>query len=76
MHSRSVGWQIAAPTRSKLSPAEQRAVVTDITLAPGDIWHNFKTLFYLEVLVDITGWSEVVGIEFRTAKEQVIFPEE
>jgi hypothetical protein len=35
--------------------------------------HTFKTTFHLDVIRDITGWKDMFGIEFRTARQQIFF---
>jgi hypothetical protein len=54
----------------------QRGEVTDITQRPKDPVHNFKTLFYVEVIKTLTGWSNVAGREYSspTAQEVVTPP--
>ena len=54
----------------------QRAEVTDITQRLKDPVHNFKTLFYVEVIKALTGWSNVAGREYSspTAQEVVTPP--
>jgi hypothetical protein len=51
---------------------ERKIIITDITMRPGNAWHNFKTQFYVEVMKSITGWDDVFGIEWRTSLEQTI----
>lgn len=48
----------------------RRAVVTDITQRLEDPFHNFKTLFYVEVVKELTGWSDVAGLEYSSPTEQ------
>jgi hypothetical protein len=65
-----------APVQSKrpdlieVFPTEPRSEVTDITQRPFDPSHNFKTKFYVEVVKALTGWSDVVGLEFRSVQSQ------
>jgi hypothetical protein len=51
---------------------DQRAEVTDITQRPGDPVHNFKTLFYVEVIKALTGWTNVTGNEYNSPTNQRI----
>lgn len=46
--------------------------VADITQRPFDPTHNFKTEFYVEVVKEITGNPNVIGLEFHTARRQKI----
>ena len=65
-----------APVQSKppdlieVFPTESRSEVTDITQRPFDPSHNFKTRFYVEVVRALIGWTDVVGLEFRSVQSQ------
>jgi hypothetical protein len=55
----------------------QRGEVTDITQRPGDPVHNFKTLFYAEVVEALLGWTNVTGREYSSPTNQrVLTPSE
>lgn len=60
------------PDQIELFPGEQRALVTDVTLRPNDPWHNIKTMFYREVVAELTGWSRVTALEWRTSLQQTL----
>lgn len=52
----------------------RRALVTDITQRSGDPLHNFKTQFYVELVKELLGWSEVDGVNFNNVYDQNITP--
>ena len=53
----------------------QRAEVTDITQRLDDPVHAFKTLFYVEVMKALTGWSNITGLEYSSpTAQQVVTP--
>jgi hypothetical protein len=52
---------------------DRRIVVTDWTQNPRDPLHNLKTRFYVEVVKAITGWTNVVGIDFADVTDQEFF---
>jgi hypothetical protein len=62
------------PDLVELFFAERRGVVTDVTQRTGDPLHNFKTEFYIEVVKDVLGWSNVDGVNFNTVYDQNILP--
>lgn len=62
------------PDLVELFFGERRAVVTDITQKTGDPLHNFKTEFYIALLKEILGWSEVDGVNYNTVYDQNISP--
>jgi hypothetical protein len=53
---------------------DRRALVTDITQRGGDPLHNFKTQFYVELVKELLGWSEVYGVNFNNVYDQNITP--
>jgi hypothetical protein len=53
---------------------DRRALVTDLTQRSGDPLHNFKTQFYVELIKELLGWSEVYGVNFNNVYDQNITP--
>jgi len=71
--SRKIGeWR---PDQVELFFEEMRALVTDITLKLHDPWHELKSIVYREAVREITGY-QVDAIEFRTALQQVVLPDD
>ncbi|HYE13811.1 MAG TPA: hypothetical protein VD968_05145, partial [Pyrinomonadaceae bacterium] len=60
------------PDLVEVFPNKKVIEVTDITQRPFDPAHNFKTEFYVEVLKELTGWTDVRGLEF--ARPTVVVP--
>ena len=60
------------PDQIELLLASDEAVVTDITFRVGDRWHNFKTIFYRDVVQEITR-LQTYGIDMRSATQVRIF---
>jgi hypothetical protein len=55
---------------------DPRAEVTDITDRPlDDPFHNFKTLFYVEVIKALFGWENVLGREYSSPTQQRVITE-
>jgi hypothetical protein len=51
---------------------DRRAIVTDTTLRPNHPLHNFKTQLYVEIIKEVTGWTDVTGVEFKSVGSQKI----
>lgn len=58
------------PDLVEVHPELRRIEVTDITQRPFDPAHNLKTRLYVEVLKDLFGWDDVVGLDYHRLSRQ------
>jgi hypothetical protein len=58
------------PDLIEIHPELRRIEVTDITQKPFDPTHNFKTRVYVDVLKELFGWDDVVGIDYHKVLRQ------